>query len=116
MNIDDTNVGARLSEELYRHFKTLKEAVQAMGVKDGSYFTPYRNNTAPISLALQKKLEVLGLDVDYITGRKQRDVSVLLLEKNRKLRQKLNELQFRLVEMSKDISDLKGIIGRDPEL
>ena len=62
----------RFRQVIKDQFGTQIALARAIGVKDGSYLTPYVTGRSMIGGILRKKLEGVGIDVDYImTGRKQ---------------------------------------------
>lgn len=68
MNALDSGLaaGKRLEDELIRAYGSKMRAALAMGLKDGSYWTPYVRGKSRIGGVLQKRLLDAGLDVQYI--------------------------------------------------
>lgn len=87
---------------------------KAIGAKDGSYLTPYVKGRNMIRKILQKKLEGVGVDVDYIiTGRRKWEVSCS--EQNQEVYdqcvEKILEIQQKLMELSTNMLYINNMIS-----
>ncbi|NTU58896.1 MAG: hypothetical protein HGB00_08300 [Chlorobiaceae bacterium] len=65
-NLGDIQVGARLNEEITRVFGSKTAAADAMGIAQGSYFSPYITGRNKIGGILQQRLLKSGIDLQYV--------------------------------------------------
>lgn len=108
----------RFRQVIKEQFGTQIALARAIGVKDGSYLTPYVTGRSMIGGILRKKLEDVGIDVDYImTGRKE----PLALEEeapagNEMLCElcssKIQDIQGKLLELSAEVHEVNQMISR----
>lgn len=104
----------RFREVIREQFGTQIALAKAIGAKDGSYLTHYVNGRSMIGKILRKKLEAVGIDVDYIiTGRRMGERSCS--EKNQELYDqcvgKILEIQKKLTELSSDVIEVNKLIS-----
>jgi hypothetical protein len=104
----------RFREVIREQFGTQIALAKAIGAKDGSYLTHYVNGRSMIGKILRKKLEAVGIDVDYIiTGRRKGEGSCS--EKNQELYDqcvgKILEIQKKLTELSSDVIEVNKMIS-----
>jgi hypothetical protein len=107
----------RFRTVIKEQFGTQIALARAIGVKDGSYLTPYVTGRSMIGGILRKKLESVGIDVDYIvTGRnkgqsidEQSDGHEALCEH---CASKLMEIQSKLVELNSAVLEVNQMLGR----
>jgi hypothetical protein len=107
----------RFRQVIREQFGTQIALARAIGVKDGSYLTPYVTGRSMIGSILRKKLEGVGIDVDYImTGRKEEsklaeeppgDEMLVELCTN-----KIQDIQGKLLELSSAVHEVNQMIGR----
>jgi hypothetical protein len=104
----------RFREVIREQFGTQIALAKAIGAKDGSYLTPYVNGRSMIGKILRKKLEAVGIDVDYIIGGKRKG-ETSCSEQNRELYdqcvEKIHEIQMKLMELSTDVIEVNKMIG-----
>ncbi len=105
---NDVGVSKRLNEELRDKFGTITEASKAAGGKNASYFGSYLSGRAGLGQMVIKKLEKMGIDVDYVlNGREetlgQNTTYDLLLRK-------VNDLEYRLSQASIELKEVVSII------
>ena len=115
---DYGEVAERFRQIIKEQFGTQRALAKAIDVKDGSYLTPYVTGRSMIGSILRKKLEAVGIDVDYIlTGRReeippgeQEDVG------NEELydqcTSKILEIQSRLMELNNAVLEVNQMVGR----
>ncbi|WP_157098418.1 helix-turn-helix transcriptional regulator [Chlorobaculum limnaeum] len=118
MNHDGhAEMAERFRQVIKEQFGTQIALAKAIGVKDGSYLTPYVTGRSMIGGILRKKLEGVGIDVDYImTGRKE----VLALGEEpaeqeslyEECARKINDIQGKLLELSASVHEVNQMIGR----
>ena len=108
----------RFRQVIKEQFGTQIALARAIGVKDGSYLTPYVTGRSMIGGILRKKLEDVGIDVDYImTGRKE---PLALGEEppaeNEMLCElcasKIHDIQGKLLELSAEVHEVNQMISR----
>lgn len=104
----------RFREVIREQFGTQIALAKAIGASDGSYLTHYVNGRSMIGKILRKKLEAVGIDVDYIiTGRRKGEGSCS--EKNQELYDqcvgKILEIQKKLTELSSDVIEVNKMIS-----
>jgi hypothetical protein len=104
----------RFREVIREQFGTQIALAKAIGAKDGSYLTHYVNGRSMIGKILRKKLEAVGIDVDYIiTGRRKGEGSCS--EKNQEVYDqcvgKILEIQKKLTELSSDVIEVNKMIS-----
>jgi hypothetical protein len=113
-----TEMAERFRQVIKEQFGTQIALARAIGVKDGSYLTPYVTGRSMIGGILRKKLEDVGIDVDYImTGRKE---PLALGEEppagNEMLCElcasKIQDIQGKLLELSAEVHEVNQMIGR----
>ncbi|MEI8185930.1 MAG: hypothetical protein WCG19_04460 [Chlorobiaceae bacterium] len=109
MTDNSDSIGGRLREEITRVYGSYKKAASVMGVKSGSYFRPYLNNTSGIGIMLQKKLSDIGLDVEYIMTGKRKAAPLQSRNATDEIRRKLNDMKYRIDQLSQDYHDLLGM-------
>lgn len=108
----------RFRQVIKEQFGTQIALARAIGVKDGSYLTPYVTGRSMIGGILRKKLEDVGIDVDYImTGRKEplalgeeppaEDEMLCEL-----CASKIQDIQGKLLELSAEVHEVNQMIGR----
>jgi hypothetical protein len=97
--------GDRLKEEITRVFGSLTKAADAIGVKSGSYFRPYLNETNGIGMLLQKKLSDIGLDVKYIMEGERAEDSKESSDEDEVLIRDFQDLRYRSDQLHKDMED-----------
>ena len=110
----------RFREVIREQFGTQIALAKAIGAKDGSYLTPYVKGRSVIGKILRKKLEDVGVDVDYIiTGRRKgegfcseqnQEVYDQCVGKILEIQQKLMELSTDVLEVNKMISSIKKCV------
>jgi hypothetical protein len=104
----------RFREVIREQFGTQIALAKAIGAKDGSYLTPYVNGRSMIGKILRKKLEIVGIDVDYILGAKRKGESSCS-DQNRELYDqcvgKILEIQKKLMELSTDVLEVNKMIS-----
>ncbi|NTW17707.1 MAG: hypothetical protein HGA41_09685 [Syntrophaceae bacterium] len=109
MATGDPAAGKRLEEELIRVYGSKKAAADAMGMKDGSYWTTYVKGRNSIGGILQKRLIEAGLDVQYIltgiakTASAEADACVLEIER---LKRRMDLVTDDLKEISRAMDKL----------
>jgi hypothetical protein len=107
--LGDVDAGRRLEEELIRVYGSKKAASDAMGMKDGSYWTTYVQGRNRIGGILQRRLMDAGLDVQYIlTGAArvssaQSETCTLEMER---LKRRMDLMVQELQDMSKTMNKL----------
>lgn len=113
-----TEMAERFRQVIKEQFGTQIALARAIGVKDGSYLTPYVTGRSMIGGILRKKLEDVGIDVDYImTGRKE---PLALGEEppvgNEMLCElcasKIQDIQGKLLELSAEVHEVNQMISR----
>lgn len=117
IRIGHAEMAERLRQVIKDDFGTQIALAKAIGVKDGSYLTPYVTGRSMIGSILRKKLEGVGIDVDYVmTGRKQdlasgqeADGNTLLIEQ---CAEKLLDLQGKLLALHADVLEIHQMLGR----
>lgn len=117
IRIGHADMAERLRQVIKDDFGTQIALAKAIGVKDGSYLTPYVTGRSMIGSILRKKLEGVGIDVDYVmTGRKQdlasgqeADGNTLLIEQ---CAEKLLDLQGKLLALHADVLEIHQMLGR----
>ncbi|HHE07948.1 MAG TPA: XRE family transcriptional regulator [Chlorobaculum parvum] len=108
----------RFRQVIKEQFGTQIALARAIGVKDGSYLTPYVTGRSMIGGILRKKLEDVGIDVDYImTGRKEplglgeeppaEDEMLCEL-----CASKIQDIQGKLLELSAEVHEVNQMISR----
>lgn len=113
-----TEMAERFRQVIKEQFGTQIALARAIGVKDGSYLTPYVTGRSMIGGILRKKLEDVGIDVDYImTGRKEplalgeeppaEDEMLCEL-----CASKIQDIQGKLLELSAEVHEVNQMIGR----
>jgi len=107
----------RFRQVIKEKFGTQIALARAIGVKDGSYLTPYVTGRSMIGSILRKKLELVGIDVDYIiTGRKQELAQGEGLPDNEMLCEqcanKLLDIQGKLLELNAAVLEVNQMLGR----
>jgi len=111
-------VAERFKRVIKKQFGTQVALAKAIGVKHGSYLTPYVTGRSMIGSILRKKLEDVGVDVDYImTGR---DDTLALAEdpsteteKHCELcASKIQNIQGRLLELNSEVYEVNKLLGR----
>ncbi|MCX6178613.1 MAG: helix-turn-helix transcriptional regulator [Chlorobiaceae bacterium] len=106
----------RFREVIREQFGTQIALAKAIGAKDGSYLTPYVNGRSMIGKILRKKLEIVGIDVDYVIGgrRKEGDPGSCA-EQNREIydlcTDKILDIQKKLMELSTDVLEINKMIS-----
>ncbi len=105
---NDVEVGKRLNEELRDKFGTITEASKAVGAKNASYFGSYLSGRAGLGHLVIKKLEKMGIDVDYVLNGREETLGQnssydLLLRK-------VNDLEYRLSQASIELKEMATII------
>ena len=106
----------RFREVIREQFGTQIALAKAIGAKDGSYLTPYVNGRSMIGKILRKKLESVGIDVDYVIGgrRKEGDPGSCT-EQNREIydlcTDKILDIQKKLMELSTDVLEINKMIS-----
>jgi hypothetical protein len=110
----------RFRQVIKDQFGTQIALARAIGVKDGSYLTPYVTGRSMIGGILRKKLEGVGIDVDYImTGRKQElllgedgqddsDSNDVICEQ---CASKLMDIQSKLVELNAAVLEVNKMVA-----
>jgi hypothetical protein len=106
----------RFRQVIKEQFGTQIALARAIGVKDGSYLTPYVTGRSMIGSILRKKLEGVGIDVDYImTGRKD---GIAMAEEPagdgtlEECASKIQDIQGKLLELSSAVHEVNQMIGR----
>lgn len=107
----------RFRKVIKDQFGTQIALARAIGVKDGSYLTPYVTGRSMIGGILRKKLEGVGIDVDYILTGRKRDLSSdeepatndVLCEQ---CANKLMDIQDKLVELNAAVLEVNKMLGR----
>ncbi|NMW21411.1 MAG: hypothetical protein HKK67_07225 [Chlorobiaceae bacterium] len=102
---NNSTMGGRLEEEIFRVFGSLTKATAAIGAKGASYFRPYLSNTNRIGMTARKRFAAIGLDVDYIVGGVRKPVKEedeITVEMWRKF----DDIEFRLLQLVKDFQEL----------
>lgn len=113
-----TEMAERFRQVIKEQFGTQIALARAIGVKDGSYLTPYVTGRSMIGGILRKKLEDVGIDVDYImTGRKEplalgeeppaEDEMLCEL-----CASKIQDIQGKLLELSAEVHEVNQMISR----
>ena len=119
MSIHDGHgeMAERFRKVIKDQFGTQIALARAIGVKDGSYLTPYVTGRSMIGGILRKKLEGVGIDVDYILTGRKRDLSSdeepatndVLCEQ---CANKLMDIQDKLVELNAAVLEVNKMLGR----
>ncbi|TCD47199.1 helix-turn-helix transcriptional regulator [Chlorobium sp. N1] len=119
-NDGHTEMAERFRQVIKDQFGTQIALARAIGVKDGSYLTPYVTGRSMIGGILRKKLEGVGIDVDYImTGRKQElllgedgqddsDSNDVICEQ---CASKLMDIQSKLVELNAAVLEVNKMVA-----
>ena len=107
MSHGDVEAGRRLEEELIKKYGSKKAAAEAMGLKDGSYWTTYLKGRNKIGGILQKKLMDAGLDVGYI----MKGVRAAATE-SAAATLSLEQLRIKMKAMSSDLDYMADIIEK----
>lgn len=110
----------RFRKVIQDQFGTQIALARAIGVKDGSYLTPYVTGRSMIGGILRKKLEKVGIDVDYIlTGRMKKSqeapVQVEPVTNEELFEQcanKVMDIQGRLLELNAAVLEVNQMLGR----
>ena len=104
----------RFREVIREQFGTQIALAKAIGAKDGSYLTPYVNGRSMVGKILRKKLEAVGIDVDYIIGGKRKGADSCS-EQNKVVYDqcigKILEIQKKLMELSTDVLEVNKMIS-----
>jgi len=107
----------RFRKVIKDQFGTQIALARAIGVKDGSYLTPYVTGRSMIGGILRKKLEGVGIDVDYILTGRGKDQS---LEESsggtealcENCASKLMDIQSKLVELNSAVLEVNQMLSR----
>jgi hypothetical protein len=109
-----TEMAERFRQVIKDQFGTQIALARAIGVKDGSYLTPYVTGRSMIGSILRKKLEVVGIDVDYIlTGRKE---EIAMSEESagdgtlETCASKIQDIQGKLLELSSSVHEVNQML------
>lgn len=105
----------RFRKVIKEQFGTQIALARAIGVKDGSYLTPYVTGRSMIGGILRKKLEGVGVDVDYIVTGRNKD---MLLEDPsdghevlcEHCTSKLMDIQSKLLELNAAVLDVTHML------
>jgi len=122
LSIQDSHLemAERFRKVIQDQFGTQIALARAIGVKDGSYLTPYVTGRSMIGGILRKKLEKVGIDVDYIlTGRmkesQEAPVQVEPVTNEELFEQcasKVMDIQGRLLELNAAVLEVNQMLGR----
>ncbi|MBO8093798.1 MAG: helix-turn-helix transcriptional regulator [Prosthecochloris sp.] len=111
-----TEMAERFRKVIKDQFGTQIALARAIGVKDGSYLTPYVTGRSMIGGILRKKLEDVGIDVDYImTGRREETTSAVEQDEEHLCElctSKIMEIQSKLVELNNAVLEVNQMVNK----
>lgn len=109
---NNSTMGGRLEEEIYRVHGSITGASKAMGAATPSYFRPYLNNTNRIGMKVRKRLEAIGLDVDYIVTGVKKPVEEEADGISHEMRRKFDDIEYRMMQLTKEFQELVAMSKR----
>ena len=112
---DYGEVAERFRQIIKEQFGTQRALAKAIDVKDGSYLTPYVTGRSMIGSILRKKLEAVGIDVDYILTGRREEIPPAEQDKEELYDQctsKILEIQSRLMELNNAVLEVNQMVSK----